>query len=396
MLRVVQVCIVRSMFVHVQRVLLLSAGLAALVAASPASSADLVLGHISSLTNPASTFNAQQLRAGIQLALDVANTAGGINGSKVRLETRDDALDAQKMVAQTNELIADPQVIALVGYLNTGGLTELAKADAFGKNGIAMIAPYQGNPNIVQASNVFPFRSGYTDEIVALVKESKATYKQNLAIVYYNIAFGPPMAKFAQEQAAAQKLPVPAVLEIDARPNGDLAGSISKAVASLAQSKPDAVLLLAAGKQAADFVTAIRASAAGTTQLYAMSVIVPDALVSAVGEKAARGLVLSQATPYPYAATSKLVTDYQRALREYAPKQVPAFGHLEGYIAGRIALRALRQAGAKPTRESVLRALNTLGSYDLGGATVSYSADGRRGWGGTELVIIGRDGKLMR
>jgi branched-chain amino acid transport system substrate-binding protein len=383
------------MFIRIRRCAA-SAGVCALLFNLPAQAAELVLGHVSSITNPASASSAIQLRAGIQLALDAANANGGVNGNKVRLETRDDALDAQKMVALTNEFVADPQVIGLVGYLNTGGLTELAKADAFAKAGIALVAPYQGNANIVQASNVFPFRSGYTDELAALAKECKSTFKQKVAVVYYNIAFGPPMAKVAQEQLAAQKLAVSQVLEVDVKPNGDTPGTIAKAVATLAQSKPDAVILLAAGKPAFDFIAALRASSAALTPVYAMSVIVPDALVAAVGEKVARGVVLSQASPYPFVATSKLVTDYQRDLREHAPKQTPNFGHLEGYIAGRIALRGLRGAGAQPTRQSLLKALNNLGTYDLGGASVSYTPDARRGWGGTELVIISRDGKLLR
>jgi hypothetical protein len=37
-----------------------------------------------------------------------------------------------------------------------------------------------------------------------------------------------------------------------------------------------------------------------------------------------------------------------------------------------------------------------MGSYDLGGVSVNYSTNARRGWGGTELVIFGRDGKLIR
>lgn len=383
------------MFKRIQRFTAM-AGFCALSAAPTLEAAELVLGHVSSITNPASASNAVQLRAGIQLALDVANAAGGINGNKVRLEARDDQLDAAKMVAFTNEFVADPKVIGLVGYLNTGGLSELAKADAFGKAGIAMVAPYQGNANIVQAANVFPFRSGYTDELAALAKECKTTYKEKVAVVYYNIAFGPPMAKVAQDQIAAQKLTLSAVAEIDAKPNGDVAGTVAKAVAAVAQAKPDAVILVAAGKPAFDFIAALRASSANLTSVYAMSVIVPDALVTTAGEKNARGVVLSQATPYPFVATNKLVSDYQRDLREHAPKQLPTFGHLEGYIAGRIAIRGLRAAGAKPTRESYLRALSNLGSYDLGGATVSYTPEARRGWGGTELVIISREGKLLR
>jgi branched-chain amino acid transport system substrate-binding protein len=357
---------------------------------------EVVFGHISSVANPASVANAKDLRAGIQLAFTAANAGGGVNGNQLKLELRDDALDTQKMVALTGELIADPRVVGLVGFLNTGGLTELAKADVFGKNGIAMIAPFQGNANIVQATNVFPFRSGYNDEVAALLKEAKGTFKERVAIVNWNIAFGPPVSKYAQERSKELGLPIVATVEIDAKPNGDLPGSIEKALATLRQAKAGAVIMIAAGKPAELFVAALRKSDLASTYIYAMSVILPEGLVANLGEKAAHGVVISQATPYPYVGTTALVLEYQHELREFSPTQLPTFSHLEGFAAGKIAIRALAKTGPKPTRQSLIQALNSLGTLDLGGYTVSYSPKARRGWGGIELVIIGRGGKVFR
>ena len=357
---------------------------------------EVTFGHISSVANPASADSAKQLRAGIQLAFDAANAEGGVNGNTLKLVLKDDGLDAKKMVDLAAELVADPTVIGLVGWLNTAGLTALSTADFFGKNGIALVAPFQGNKNIVEATNVFPFRSGYNAEIAAILKEAQGTFKNNIAIVHYNVAFGPPVSKFAAEQAAAVKMPVVAALELDAKPGGDLAGSIARAIVELKRTKPEAILLVVAGKPSSEFVAAIRKSEIGTTQLYGLSAIVPEALVSSAGEKSARGVVLSQATPYPFAATSRLVGDYHRALRELAPDQARSFSSLEGFIAGRITIAALRKAGSKPTRQAFVSSLNSLGSVDLGGPRIKYDERGRNGWGGVELVIFGRDGKLVR
>lgn len=370
--------------------------LAAIALLAPAHASKIVLGHISSSTHPSSAFNAKELQAGIQLAFDASNAAGGVNGNTLKLEIRDDNLDAAKMVAMTNEFAQNESIIGLVGYLNTGGLAELSKADTYRKLGLAMIAPYQGNPAIVGAANVYPFRSGYNDEVMALLTEAKRSYKRNVAVAYYNLAFGPPMSKFAAEQAAKMELPVSDVLELDSRPNGDMQGSVDRAMLALKTSKPDAVILVAAGKVAMDLVAAIRKSELINTQIYGMSVIVPDALVATAGEQAARGVVLAQATPYPYTATTRLVADYHRAIKKFAPSKVPSFAHLEGYVAGRISAMALKNAGAKPTRQSLIRALNAMGNVDLGGPTISYSEDKRKGWGQIELVIFGRDGKLIR
>src|SRR5262245_1915164 len=129
---------------------------------------EIVLGHISSLSNPASTDNAKNLSFGYRMYFDQVNAAGGVYGRKIKLRHKDDNLNAAKMVELTQEMIADPSVIALVGFLNTAGLTEIAKQDLLVKGGIAMISPLQGNKNVVGAENMFPFRSGYTEEMHAL------------------------------------------------------------------------------------------------------------------------------------------------------------------------------------------------------------------------------------
>ena len=82
---------------------------------------EVTFGHISSVANPASADSAKQLRAGIQLAFDAANASGGVNGNTLKISLKDDALDAKKMVDLAGELVADPAVIGLIGFLNTVG-----------------------------------------------------------------------------------------------------------------------------------------------------------------------------------------------------------------------------------------------------------------------------------
>lgn len=358
--------------------------------------ADITFGHISSLTNPSSAEIAKQLRSGIKLAFDEANANGGINGNQLKLDARDDSQDPAKMAAFVNELIADPKIIGMIGNLGTAGLTELSKNDVYGKNGIALIAPFQGSRAIVEATNVFPFRSSFDDEVLALLKLSKTTFKANIAIVHYDIAFGPGSAKFAKEQADSLGIQVVSVSELSAKPNADFTGSVAKALDSLRASKPDTVLLLAGGKFAFDFVSALRKSNISAIQIYALSAVVPQALVSSIGQSAARGIVLSQATPYPFVASSPLAREYHAALRKFSPDQEPTFVNLEGYIAGKIATLALNKVSSNYTRSALLSGLNSIGRFDLGGPIISYSKDNRRGWGGTDLVIINRDGKLVR
>src|SRR5262249_19595415 len=150
-----------------------------------------------------------------------------------------DGLTPGKMAEITKEFIADKRVLALAGYVNTGGITDVSKGDLPGKGGIALIAPLQGDKSIVGAANFFPFRSGYPDEVAALVREAANTQKKKLAIVYWNITFGPAMLKVAQESAQRTGVNVVATVQIDAQAQDKFEPIMKEAVAATLKAAPD-------------------------------------------------------------------------------------------------------------------------------------------------------------
>jgi ABC-type branched-subunit amino acid transport system substrate-binding protein len=385
------------MSVHRSRVLPLAAAFAfSLLFAKPAVAQDLLIGQAAALTNPATTANAKGIQAGMKAYFNYINAQGGVGGRKVTLVSKDDGLTPGKMAEITREFIADKRVLALAGYVNTGGLTEVSKADLPGKGGIALIAPLQGDKSIVGAANFYPFRSGYPDEVTALIKEAGNTQKKKLAVVYWNVTFGPAMMKIAQEEAKKDGVNVVAWVQIDATAQDKFDAVVKEAVAAVAKENPDSVLMLISGRYSLEFIKQIKNSAAADAQLYAMSIVPPGDVVKAAGETKARGLVIAQAVPFPFSATLPLVSEYQKLMKEYAPQEALSFSTLEGFVGGKITVAALKRAGKNPTREKVLKALNSMGEYDLGGVYVNYSTKDRRGWGQIDLTVIGAGGKLLR
>lgn len=368
---------------------------AALAWSGAAAAADVVFGQIASVSNPASTSNARGLITGVQACFESINARGGINGHKLKLDTRDDGLNGSKMVAMTAELVNDPSIVGLLSFLNTAGLSALAKQNAFGAGKIAMIAPHQGDKAIVEAENVFPLRSGYGDELEALLKEAKNWDKDTISIVNMNIAFGPILAEVAQKRATELGLKVVSRTAVDSSPDTQ-PGTIRAAVEAVNKAQPKAILVIAAGTPATEFVKAVRATPGGLTQIYGLSVLTHDDLVTTAGAGKARGIVLSQAMPYPFTPSRAVINEYQAAMKAHAPKEPLSFTSLEGYIAAKIAAEAVRRAGAKPDRERVLAALKTLGEYNLGGLWVKYTPQARKGWGGVDLTIINAEGKLRK
>jgi branched-chain amino acid transport system substrate-binding protein len=375
---------------------LIACGLAAAaLGASPAFAQDILIGQVSSRTSPTLAANSKALYAGINVYFDHVNSRGGVGGRKVVLVNKDDELVPAKMIDLTKEFIADKNVIALAGYQNTGGINEVSKQDIPAKAGIAMIAPFQGDRAIVGKTNFFPFRSGYPDEVTALVKEVKFTEKKKIIVVYQNSSFGPPMMKLVQAQAKEQGLNVVDYVMID--PSQQDQAVIRGAVASIEKHAPDGVIVLVGGRWVWELVKQIKSKAdLDGTQLYVMSIVPPQDLVKAVGEQKARGIVISQAVPYPFSATLPLVVEYQKLMKQYAPNEPLSFSSLEGFVVGKITVEALKRAGPKPTRDKVLKALNSMGELDLGGVYVNYTAKERKGWGGVDLCVMGPGGKLLR
>ncbi len=372
----------------------LALALAAALATPPIAAQDLLIGQVSSHTSPTLAANAKPLYAGINAYFDYVNAKGGIGGRKLKLINKDDGLNPAKMIELTHEFIADKNIIALAGYQNTGGINEVSKQNLPGKAGIAMIAPFQGDRSIVGATNFFPFRSGYPDEITALVKEAKSTQKSRVMILYQNVTFGPPMEKLAQALAKAQGLNIIESVVIDQ--NADDKAVIANAAAAVVKQQPDAVLMLVGGRWVIELVRQIKNANLYGTQLYLLSIVPPQDLVKAIGEQQARGIVISQVVPYPFSATLPLVAEYQKLMKQYAPNEPLSFSSLEGFVVGKITVEALKRAGPKPTREKVLKALNSMGELDLGGVYVNYTLKERRGWGGVDLCVMGPGGKLLR
>jgi len=338
--------------------------------------------------------NAKALYAGINVYFDHINARGGVGGRKLRLINKDDELVPAKMIELTKEFIADRNVLALAGYQNTAGINELSKQNLAGAAGIAMIAPFQGDKSIVGAANFFPFRSGYPDEVTALVKEAKSTGKKKVVVVYQNVTFGPPMMKLARELAKEHGLNVVDDLMIDQGAPEKVV--IDGAVAAVMKQAPDAVIMLVGGRWVMELIKRIKNADLDGTQLYLMSIVPAPDVVKAVGQAKARGIVISQAVPYPFSATLPLVVEYQKVMKQYAPNEPLSFSTLEGFVVGKITVEALKRASPKPTREKVLKALNSMGELDLGGVYVNYTPKARNGWGKVDLTVIGANGKLLR
>ena len=191
-------------------------------------------------------------KKGMELAVEEINAAGGVNGKRVQLITRDDNANPGDAVRAAEELVSREQVDVLTGsFLSNIGLalTDFAKQKKF----FFLAAEPLTDKIVWQNGNRYTFRlrpSTYM-QVAMLVPEAAKLKKKRWALVYPNYEYGQSaVASFKELLKAAQ--PDVEFVADQATPLGKLdAGSTTQA---LADAKPDAIFNVLFGADLSKFV----------------------------------------------------------------------------------------------------------------------------------------------
>jgi branched-chain amino acid transport system substrate-binding protein len=117
--------------------LLTSTALLASLAFASFAQADIIIGVIAPLTGPVAAYG-DQVKNGVQVAVDEINKNGGILGEKVVVKLADDAGEPKQGVSAANQLVADG-VHYVVGPVTSG--VAVPASDVFAENGVLMVTP---------------------------------------------------------------------------------------------------------------------------------------------------------------------------------------------------------------------------------------------------------------
>ncbi len=191
-------------------------------------------------------------KKGMELAIEQVNAAGGIQGKKLELITRDDNANPGDAVRAAEELLAREKVDVLTGsFLSHVGLalTDFAKQ----KKRFFLASEPLTDKIVWEQGNAYTFRlrpSTYM-QVAMLVPEAAAMKKKRWAIVYPNYEYGQSAAATFKQLLKAAQPDVEFVAE-QAPPLGKVdAGSV---VQALADAKPDAIFNVLFAADLAKFV----------------------------------------------------------------------------------------------------------------------------------------------
>jgi branched-chain amino acid transport system substrate-binding protein len=107
-----------------------------------------------------------------------------------------------------------------------------------------------------------------------------------------------------------------------------------------------------------------------------------------------KGVVVTQVVPLPNDTKIPLVARYQRALKSVNPSAKLGFVSLEGYVAGRLVVEALKHSEDPITRAGLLATIKNVGVFDLDGVKLSYGPASNQGMDTVYLTVIQPDGSF--
>ena len=224
---------------------------AALLAGAPAHAQGVIkIGELNSYkAQPAFL---EPYKKGMELAVEEANKAGGVNGKKIELITRDDNANPGDAVRVAEELVTRERVDVLTGtFLSNIGL---AVADFAKQKQVFFLAGEPLTDKLTwQGGNEYTFRlrPGTYMQAAMLVPEAVKMKKKRWAVVYPNYEYGQSAAAAFKALLKAAQPDVEFVAE-QAPPLGKLdAGSV---VQALADAKPDAIFNVLFGADLLKFV----------------------------------------------------------------------------------------------------------------------------------------------
>ncbi len=364
--------------------------IAAAVIAGLASGADeprILVGQTVALTGSISE-HGQAVVTGARAYIESVNAAGGIGGRRIALVTLDDGGEASRAAENTRRLIDREGVVALFGGVEGGPCVASLKEAS--DRGVPLIACMAGSPEMREPFNrySFPVRAPHLEEFAKLLDVAKTYGFRKVAFLHADSDTGRKHLANVQRLAALRQIDVAPIVVKSGAKGETLAEAIMAA-------EPDAVFNHGSY---AIYLAAIREARRKGIRTQFMAVNSGAAQMAKQLGDDAKGLIFTQIVPFPWAVAVPLVKEYQQALARFAPPgSEPSFSGLEGYASAKVLVAGLRAAASKNlSRDSLQRAMETLGGLDLGGMIVQYAPGSHPGSTFVETVIVASDGRFSR
>ena len=295
---------------------------------------------------------------GLQIYLSMVNEGGGINGRKIEAKMYDDEYKPDKAVANSKLLVERDKVFSIVAPMGTAN--SLAAYEYLAPKGIPMVGTLSISDKVTTPPREFLFAlpAPQSTEAPAYVDYAvKNLGAKKFAILYQNDSWGEPALHFTEKQLATHGLKL-----VETQTFERLTTDLTSQVYKLKAADPDVVILYALGQQAAIFFK--------TAQKLGWSPVVFGAgglnspkTVELVGDIAEKKLYCSSYY-WPLDSDNPHIKEYVARYKKMYPKASVGTHSLMGYSAAAVFCEALKRSGPEPTREKLIKALESMSKFD--------------------------------
>lgn len=336
------------------------------------------------VATPLTGTNAQDGQAilnGVQIAVEEANAAGGIDGHTIEIIQMDDKGDPSEAATVANKLSADANVLAVVGHYNSS--CTLAGAPIYNQNKLVSVSPGSSAASVSEAGD-YTFRVITTDAVQGdyLVDwgVNELGYRK-FAIVYENTDYGLGLKQVAKECAATYGAEV--VVD-EAYTPGD--SDFSTILTKIANSDADVLFIGGLYNETALIAKQMANYGLSDLQIMGVDAIFSTALVE-LGGDAVNGILLTGY--FSDASTSKVTQNFISSYTEKYGSE-PGTYAAYGYDAALVILDALENGATD--REAIQAYLMGIEGFE--GATGTMSFDENGDVIKEPLKLILKDGKF--
>ncbi|MBV8141158.1 MAG: ABC transporter substrate-binding protein [Verrucomicrobia bacterium] len=313
-----------------------------------------------------------EIRLGCEACFAKVNKTGGVAGRRLTLVDYDDHYEPVETVSNTEHLIDEDKVFALLDFLGTP--TCRAILPMVNEADIVLVGPISGASIFRQPMQrlIFNTRASYGEEAETLVTHLVADVGcKKFALFRQDDSFGD-----AGRVAVVEALRRRGLTLVSEGTYVRNSVNAPEALYRIAKAKPDAVILFGTYKPCANLIRGAKQLGMKNTAFCNVSVVGTEPLIKYLAEDG-NGVIISQVVPSPYDDTLPLVRDYRADVRSIGSTDYSYMG-LEGYLNSVVLVDALRRAGRDLTEDSLIAALEHL-SVDFGTFGIHFSPETRQG-----------------
>jgi len=349
---------------------------------------EIVIGTHVDLSGPLAPWG-KAVSNGLTLAIEEANSKGGVNGRTLRLIVKDDAYDHTQAASAVRQLVTQDRVFAILSPLGTHTVTSSLQ-EALSR-GVLYLFPLTASPEAHTPLAPLKFALTPTHEMevqegLRRILNAKGPLK--VGVLAPNDGFGREVSQGAVNELQRRGLALGAMLPFSRGAEGF--DSIAR---KLRDERVDVVVLGVEPQETLSLLRVARAMRWRPIFLCASACYAPE--FATLGGADAEGLFAVSQVAIPYADDMRLRGWVKRYETRFAA--VPTVQALTSYRNARLFLSVLRQAGRNPTQAGVANVLETRGSWtdpELGGLPIEFTPKDHLG-GHSGLLAQVRGGRWV-